>query len=343
MRRFFVITAICGAIIALGCSKSTVLPPQVVSSTVLRGTVTDSLGNPLDSVAIKIKYNLTASGKGGKSPAKDSISSFTASVAANGIQLNWRTEYETNAYLWQIDRSITADTNYVTIATLPAAGTSSTPHDYTYTDSNVSVGIIYFYRLCLVDLAGWRSYFGPIAAGPMPVIADSFSGCRPVPVIESAQVGFQLAGSSLVTVMIKRSGMAVRSLVNATLSMGTHTVAWDGNDDYAVPLQTGCYRAEFAVTRNDTLKIYAQKILVNISDSSAARVNAYSNQQGAFACSDLPIDSIIQVRGSEGEELGSATIVASVTIYACKQGYTTATRTVSITRNDTTHVNFVLK
>lgn len=328
---------------AAGCSKSTAPAAPADAPTVLCGTVTDSLGNPLDSMAIKIQYNLPAPVKSGNGSAKDSVSSFTVSHVTNGFRLDWRTESETNCFQWEIQRSCQADSGYVILAIVAAMGNSSIPHDYAYTDTTVTGGNSYYYRLCSVDLSGLRTYYGPVAAGPLPVITDGFTGCRPVPVIGSAQIGFRLAGSSMVSLGIKRNGVTVRSLVDATLSAGSHLVVWNGNDDGAVPLASGFYQATCVITRNDSVKPYAQRIFVNIADSTSSRVNVYSGQQGTFTYSGLPVDSTFPVKGPNGEDFGSATVGTSVTIYACKQGYPVIARTVALARNDTTTVNFVLR
>ncbi|MDI6738817.1 MAG: hypothetical protein QME74_00445 [Candidatus Edwardsbacteria bacterium] len=334
-----------GVLAVNGCSKKSAPTELPVSSppTIISGTVTDSLGNPLDSVAIKIKYLLPSSGKTGAKLPKDSVSIFTAQVVAHGIRLCWRTESESGTMQWQVQRSIQVDTGYAVLATLSAMGNSTTPHDYVYTDASVDAGVIYYYRLCSVDLSGVRTYFGPITAGPLPAIADGFPGCRPIPVIGSSQISFILADSSQATLAIRKNGLSIRTLINTAMFAGYHAAVWNGNDDAAVPVPSGWYQATFVIARHDTIKNYTQPIFVNIADSLSTRTNACSNPQGAFSCTDIPVDSVFFMKGPAGEELGSAKVTASVTVYACKSGYSVAAKTITLTRNASNTVNFVLR
>lgn len=343
MRALSAIVALCAALAPLGCGKSTAPEEPAASPTVIRGTVTDFFGHPVDSVAIKIQYNLPAPARSGGGPAKDSVSSFGAWVDGNTIWLGWRTESETNSYQWEIHRSYQADTGFAVIAILPAMGTTSTPHDYSYADSTVLYGSVYYYRLCLVDQFGARSYFGPIMAGPLVVYNDESPVFSPNPVIGGTQVAFSVAISSHVILQIRKNADTVRSLIDATLSAGSHMVVWNGNDDSAMPVPTGYYRAVCVVTRNDSVKSFSQPVFVNIADSTSGRVNAYSDQQGRFSCAGLPVDSAFTAFDPAGDPLGTVTVGTSVTVYACKQGYPVIARTVVLARDDTTTVNFVLR
>jgi hypothetical protein len=332
-----------GIVAFTGCSKSTAPAAPAAEPTVIRGTVTDSLGNPLDSVAIKVKYSFTPVVKASAKAPQDSVSNFTALVVASGIRLDWRTESETDCYYWTIERSLQVDTGFTSIATVPGHGTTSTPQDYSYTDTTVTGGNSYYYRLCSVDLSGFKTYYGPVSTGPLAVSADGFPGCTPIPVIGSAQLVFKLAGNSHAELSITRNGATVRSLIDAAMNSGSHAAVWNGNNNAAIPVPTGFYHAAFVLTRHDSVKTYTQPVFVNFADSSSPRANASSNPQGAFSCTDMPVDSIFFMKGPAGEELGSVKVAASVTIYACKPGYPVMAKNVVLTKNASNTVNFILK
>lgn len=63
------------------------------------------------------------------------LSSFTATLVTDGVQIKWRTESEINNLGFNIYRSNTKDGEYtkVNARLIAGAGTDATPHDYSFT------------------------------------------------------------------------------------------------------------------------------------------------------------------------------------------------------------------
>jgi len=78
-----------------------------------------------------------------------SLTSFNASKAQNGIQLNWQTASEQNNQYFDILRSVNGK-DFVSIGTIKGAGTTSEAKSYAFTDYNPVSGYNY-YKLKQVD------------------------------------------------------------------------------------------------------------------------------------------------------------------------------------------------
>ncbi|NOX18297.1 MAG: hypothetical protein GXO87_08450, partial [Chlorobi bacterium] len=88
------------------------------------------------------------------------LNSFTANVINETVQLKWQTGSEINNKGFSVERkSLSAqDANeWNEIGFVDGAGTTAEPHQYSFTDDNVSNGK-YFYRLKQIDIGGTFEY-----------------------------------------------------------------------------------------------------------------------------------------------------------------------------------------
>lgn len=330
-----------------GCSKDSVpteTPLVPGTSTIITGTVKDSSGNPIDSAAIKVKYYFTAVAKHSAKTDPCSLESFTAIRTSNGVQLQWVTLSELNLLQWRIYRSIVADSNYTIMASMPGYGTSPDTQTYSYFDSSsVVVNQTYYYRLGAVSNTGSVTYYGPIQVGPLPIYNDVFNSASPCPFSGNTAFVYSLACSSQVLLAIKQKDQTVRTLVNQLFVTGLHSVMWDGKDDYSASLASGYFTSELTFTRHDSIVRYSKPVFINIVDSASSRVNSYSDAQGAFTISDLPIDSVFKMTDVMGTDLGNVKVCDSVTVYAVKNGYTANKVTFVLGKNTTSTIDFILR
>jgi hypothetical protein len=95
---------------------------------------------------------------------------FTGQSTAEGNVLHWETAMEENTENFEVQRQAAVDNSFQAIATLPAAGNSDQPRDYTYTDAltGVSGGAV-SYRLKMTDLNGNFTYSRILVLGTMTV------------------------------------------------------------------------------------------------------------------------------------------------------------------------------
>jgi hypothetical protein len=92
------------------------------------------------------------------------LSSFTADIVADGVQLEWATQSEKENFGFNIDRAVTEQGVYTRLndQIIPGAGTTSIPQSYSYLDETAEPGTTYWYRLQDVSLAGESEFHGPI-------------------------------------------------------------------------------------------------------------------------------------------------------------------------------------
>jgi hypothetical protein len=85
-----------------------------------------------------------------------SLTSFNGKASNKTSVLNWHTASETNNKSFKIERSPNGS-DYTTIGEVKGNGTTTTPHDYTFTDEDPSVSTNY-YRLRQTDFDGKESF-----------------------------------------------------------------------------------------------------------------------------------------------------------------------------------------
>ena len=101
--------------------------------------------------------------------------SFKASRIESDVLLEWSTATETNTFGYYIMRSTHEQDGYVGISDLiHGAGTTSCMRSYHYRDTEVSVGVRYYYRLVDVDTAGNETTHGPITIRLVPTGESSW-------------------------------------------------------------------------------------------------------------------------------------------------------------------------
>lgn len=91
------------------------------------------------------------------SPLPVLFASFSLVHSRSNVLIQWSTAFESNSKIFEIDRSTNGRT-WTTIGTVTAAGNSSIPLSYSYTDQNVSGSTTFYYRVKEVDLDGHLIY-----------------------------------------------------------------------------------------------------------------------------------------------------------------------------------------
>ncbi|HLZ87832.1 MAG TPA: T9SS type A sorting domain-containing protein, partial [Puia sp.] len=85
------------------------------------------------------------------------VSSFSATLNQDVVNLAWTTTLEENADHIAVERSSDAGAHWATLGTVPAKGNSGSATDYTFTDDRLIAGTLE-YRLQLVDKDGKYKY-----------------------------------------------------------------------------------------------------------------------------------------------------------------------------------------
>ena len=179
------------------------------------------------------------------SPLPVELSSFTASVNANNVNLNWKTATEVNNNGFEIQRAISGQkseiSNWEKIGFIKGHGNSSSPKEYSFTDKNITGGTKFIYRLKQIDNDGAYKYSMEIEVEVVPSTYE-LSQNYPNPFNPVTEIKYNLPAASRVVLNVYNIiGQQVASLVNGTIEAGYHSVTFDGSD---LPSGTYIYRLQ---------------------------------------------------------------------------------------------------
>jgi hypothetical protein len=97
-------------------------------------------------------------------PTAISLISFTAKGAGAAVQVNWQTAQEVANMGFNLYRAESPTGTFVKLnnSIIPALSFSASGRSYGFTDSNVVLGNLYYYKLEDIDVYGTRTMHGPI-------------------------------------------------------------------------------------------------------------------------------------------------------------------------------------
>ena len=128
------------------------------------------------------------------------LGNFTARLAGKSVVLNWNTLQEINTANFSIQRSTNAN-YFTTIGNVAAAGNSSIPKYYTYTDGTIFNTPVneYFYRLKIEDRDGNISYS---KINPVNIQQNTVLNISPNPVTNNLLINFDNTVSGKVYIKV---------------------------------------------------------------------------------------------------------------------------------------------
>lgn len=162
------------------------------------------------------------------------LTSFTASVNYNDVQLSWQTATEKNNSGFQVERKSTGD--FESIGFVPGFGTTTEPMSYSFTDVNINPGT-YYYRLKQIDFDGTFEYSDAVEVDIDAPGEFTLNQNYPNPFNPSTKITFSLASDANVTLKIfDVLGREVMTIINQSLTAGAHTYDFE-----ATGLNSGAY------------------------------------------------------------------------------------------------------
>ena len=145
--------------------------------------------------------------------------SFTATANRTNAELHWSTATEVNNYGFEIERRQTS--TWTKVGFVAGAGTSNAPHDYSYTDNNLSPGR-YVYRIKQTDNNGTFSY-KVSAEVEIGLTAKEFAllSNYPNPFNPSTTIQFTLGNDGMTSLQVYNMlGQKVETLFNGNAEAG---------------------------------------------------------------------------------------------------------------------------
>lgn len=232
-------------LVTLGPTGNTVTgdPANIGSIAIRQGTNTPT--GKVDGIRVATSWE--------QAPVPVELSSFSASVIGNSVNLTWVTASETNNQGFEVQRAVNG--NWKSLGFVNGKGTTVDVSTYSYIDKNVTSGKTYNYRLKQVDFDGSYTFYNlnseVVIGAPTEFSLDQN---YPNPFNPETKINFAIPVSGNVKLSVYNLlGQEVATLVNGFKQAGSHTVNFE-----AKGLQSGMYfykleTASFTQTRKMTL------------------------------------------------------------------------------------------
>ena len=195
--------------------------------------------------------NITGSGNfsdPGDFPLPVELSTFTANVNTNNVNLSWKTATEVNNNRFEVQREVRDQKSEVRsqwekIGFVQGHGNSNSPKEYSFIDKNLIGGTQFSYRLRQIDNDGKYEYSKEIEVEVVPKEINLLQN-YPNPFNPVTEIRFTLPEAAKVTLKVYNIiGQEVASLINGIEEAGFHSVKFGGSSlpsgTYIYRLQTG--------------------------------------------------------------------------------------------------------
>ena len=165
------------------------------------------------------------------------LTSFTAKVVGNTIELNWITGTEVNNYGFEVERSSNITLGgWERIGFVEGQGNSNSPKEYSFTDSPKG-GSKFSYRLKQIDTDGKYAYSNVINIEINLPIEVRLNQNYPNPFNPSTNISYSISKSSRVVLSVYDVlGNLVTTLVNENQEIGSYTINFNAGE-----LSSGIY------------------------------------------------------------------------------------------------------
>ncbi len=180
------------------------------------------------------------------------LTSFTANVTRNGVDLKWATATEVNNYGFEIERKNQNETSWNVVGIAGGAGTTTQSKEYTYSDNSLTQPGKYFYRLKQIDNDGSFSYSQEIEVDFVQPNDFVLNQNYPNPFNPSTTIEFSLGEASFVKLEVYNTlGEKVAELLNENKPEGAYQVNFKASN-----LPSGIYIAKLeAGSKVQTIKM----------------------------------------------------------------------------------------
>lgn len=154
------------------------------------------------------------------------LTSFTATVVNNSVELKWSTATELNNSGFEVQKS-TQKNEWENIGFVQGNGTVTEITNYSFTEKNLVSGN-YSYRLKQIDFDGTFKYSNVVEADVVNPSRYELSQNYPNPFNPNTSINFAIPEAANVTIKVfNLLGEEVATLINKNMETGNHTVNFD--------------------------------------------------------------------------------------------------------------------
>ena len=197
-------------------------------SALWQSSYTPSTGSQGNFSIVKLRY---------EDPIPVELTSFTAKVIENKVNLFWSTATELNNQGFEVQRKVKSDfeNDWESVAFVQGFGTTAQPKSYSYVDE-VEAGT-YYYRLKQIDFDGSFNYSNEIEVDIKIVNQFSLEQNFPNPFNPTTKISWQSPVSGLQTLKVYDIlGNEIATLVNEFREAGKYNIEFDASN-----LNSGVY------------------------------------------------------------------------------------------------------
>ncbi|MEJ2195791.1 MAG: metallophosphoesterase [Ignavibacteriaceae bacterium] len=163
-------------------------------------------------------------------PTPVELTSFTAILNDNSIEVKWKTETELNNYGFYIERAV-ENSDWSVLSFVEGNGNSNSPNYYSFSDSYIFESGNYNYRLRQTDNDGTFEYSDVVTVTVGVPVLYSLSQNYPNPFNPETRIDYTLPEQQNVSLKVYNMlGEMVQELVNEVKPAGNYTVTFDGSD-----------------------------------------------------------------------------------------------------------------
>lgn len=156
------------------------------------------------------------------------LTSFSAALAEESVELVWQTATEVNNFGFEIERKAEAG-DWLQIDFVQGHGNSNSPKTYSYTDNSVTAGK-YNYRLKQIDIDGSFEYSDVVEVSVSVPNKLELTQNYPNPFNPATSIQFSLPEAGNVSLSVYNMiGEQVAELLNKNLDAGHHNINFDGS------------------------------------------------------------------------------------------------------------------
>lgn len=194
-------------------------------------SATNTVSNQLTATAVTSFPKDFTGGEASVLPVE--LTSFTAILHKNAVELNWTTATEVNNYGFEIERKFNSRQSVVyswnKIGFVNGSGNSNSPKEYSFTDNTPTSGK-YIYRLKQIDNDGKYEYSKEVEVDLGMPKEFSLSQNYPNPFNPETVISYQIPINSKVSLKVfDLLGREVATLVNEVKGAGKYDVTFNGN------------------------------------------------------------------------------------------------------------------
>ena len=162
------------------------------------------------------------------------LSSFSATLNGNNINLHWQTKTEINNYGFEIERKIGSkelrSENWEKIGFIQGSGNSNSQKDYMFADKNPIGGSRFIYRLKQIDNTGSFEYSNQVE---IEIIPDKFELFQNYPNPFNPETIIKFAApraGKIILSVYNVLGEKVKDLADGFFEPGIYNVLFDGKE-----------------------------------------------------------------------------------------------------------------